>query len=106
MDEAVMVARATPADSGPGLGGGAVWASTASGPMTEARAVLQSNAEVQVTTEPCLVFRPMADHPTAGLALYPGGRVDPRSYAPAGHALAQEGFLVVIVPMPLNFERD
>jgi hypothetical protein len=64
-----------------GWGGGAVWASTASGPMTEARAVLQSNAEVQVTTEPCLVFRPMVDHPTAGLALYPGGRVDPRSYA-------------------------
>ena len=28
--------------------------------------------------------------------------MDPRSYAPAAHALAQEGYLVVIVPMPLN----
>jgi len=28
--------------------------------------------------------------------------VDPRAYAPAARALAEEGYLVVIVPMPLN----
>jgi pimeloyl-ACP methyl ester carboxylesterase len=28
--------------------------------------------------------------------------VDPRSYAPAARTIAQEGYLVVIVPMPLN----
>ncbi len=84
------------------LGGFVIWASTPTGPMPEALTALQSDGEVQVEKEPWLVFRPLADHPTVGLALYPGGRVDPRSYAPAGHALAQEGFLVVIVPMPLN----
>jgi len=84
------------------LGGFVIWASTPAGPMPEALAALQSDAEVQVGTEPWLVFRPLADNPTVGLVLYPGGHVDPRSYAPAAHALAQEGYLVVIVPMPLN----
>jgi pimeloyl-ACP methyl ester carboxylesterase len=40
--------------------------------------------------------------PAAGLVFYPGGKVDPRSYAPAARALALKGFLVVIPPMPLN----
>ena len=47
-----------------------------------------------------MVFRP--GDPTTGLILYPGGRVDPRAYAPTARALAEEGYLVVIVPMPLN----
>jgi pimeloyl-ACP methyl ester carboxylesterase len=34
--------------------------------------------------------------------LYSGGGVDPRDYAPAAGAIAGQGFLVVIVPMPLN----
>jgi pimeloyl-ACP methyl ester carboxylesterase len=84
------------------LGGFVIWASTPAGPMPEALAALESDAEVQVETEPWLVFRPLADNPTVGLVFYPGGHVDPRSYAPAAHALAQEGYLVVIVPMPLN----
>ena len=36
------------------------------------------------------------------MIIYPGGRVDPRSYAPMAHALAGEGYLSIIVPMPLN----
>lgn len=32
----------------------------------------------------------------------PGGRVDARSYAPPVRAVAERGYLVVIVPMPLN----
>lgn len=84
------------------LGGSVLWAGTPAGPMPEALAALQSDAEVQVETEPWLVFRPRAGSPTVGLVLYPGGRVDPRSYAPAARALAGQGYLVVIVPMPLN----
>lgn len=37
-----------------------------------------------------------------GLILYPGGRVDARAYAPAARAIARHGFLVTIVPMPLD----
>jgi hypothetical protein len=33
---------------------------------------------------------------------YPGGRVDPRAYAPLARAIAQHGFTVVIVRMPLS----
>jgi hypothetical protein len=84
------------------LGGFVIWATTTAAPMPEAMAALQSDAQVQVETEPWLVFRPMGVNPTVGLILYPGGRVDPRAYAPAAHALAREGYLAVIVPMPLN----
>jgi dienelactone hydrolase len=84
------------------LGGFVIWASTAATPMPEALAALQSDAQVEVETEPWLVFRPVGGNPTVGLVLYPGGQVDPRAYAPTARALAQEGYLVFIVPMPLN----
>jgi hypothetical protein len=73
------------------LGGFVVWARTPAAPMPEAQAALQSDDEVQVEIEPWLVFRPRVGSPTVGLVLYPGGRVDPRAYAPAAHALAREG---------------
>jgi len=44
-------------------------------------------------------FVPVGREPVAGLVLYPGGNVDPRAYAPAAHALAEQGILVSIVPM-------
>jgi dienelactone hydrolase len=84
------------------FGGFVIWASTAAAPMPEALAALQSDSQVQVETDPWLVFRPVGDDPAVGLILYPGARVDPRAYAPAARALAQEGYLVVIAPMPLN----
>jgi pimeloyl-ACP methyl ester carboxylesterase len=70
--------------------------------MPEALAALESDAQVHVETAPWLVFRPANQDPSVGLVLYPGGRVDPRAYAPTARALAEEGHLVVIVPMPLN----
>lgn len=84
------------------LGGFVIWANTTATPMPEALAALQSDAQVRVETEPWLVFRPVGDQPSVGLVLYPGGRVDPRAYAPAAKALARQGYLLVIVPMPLN----
>jgi len=84
------------------LVGFVVWASTPSSPMPEALAALQSDSQVRVETKPWLIFRPLAEEPIVGLILYPGGRVDPRAYAPAARAIAAEGYLVVIVPMPLN----
>jgi len=84
------------------IGSFVIWASTPATPMPEALAALQPDGKVQVGTEPWLVFRPLPDNATVGLILYPGGRIDPRAYAPAAHALAQEGYLVVIVRVPLN----
>ena len=79
-----------------------IWAGTPAAPMPEALSALRSDDQVEVTNEPWLSFRPTAGQPAAGLVLYPGARVDPRAYAPPAHALAREGYLVVIVPMPLN----
>src|SRR4030042_2743089 len=71
-------------------------------PMPEALAVMQIDSQVTVTTDPWLVFQPTDQIPTTGLIIYPGGRVDPRAYATIAHAIAAQGYLVVIVPMPLN----
>jgi hypothetical protein len=78
------------------------WGSIVPAPMPEALAALESDSQVKVTTEPWLVFEPVGQSPTTGFIIYPGGKVDPRSYAPQAHAIAEQGFLVVIVPMPLN----
>jgi len=84
------------------VGGFVAWAETAPPPMPEAVAALASDEDVEVATSPWLIFRPKGSQPRTGLVLYPGGRVDPRAYAPGAHALARRGYLVVIVPMPLN----
>lgn len=80
-----------------------VWANDALQPMPEALTALQSDAQVQVTeTNGWYVFTPTDNQPTTGLIFYPGGKVDARAYAPQMHAIAGEGYLAVITPMPLN----
>jgi hypothetical protein len=78
------------------------WASIVPAPEAAALAALASDARVTVTTEKWLVFRPAGTEPDTGLVFYPGGKVDPRAYAPQARAIAEEGFLVIIVPMPLH----
>jgi len=48
------------------------------------------------------VFEPAKSIPTKGFIFYPGGRVDPRAYAPPAHACAAAGYLTVIVSMPFD----
>ncbi len=79
-----------------------VWANDTPQPMPTARAALQSDDAVTVTTDSWLTFTPTGDAASVGYVFYPGGRVDPRSYAPMAHELAARGFLTVIPPMPLN----
>jgi pimeloyl-ACP methyl ester carboxylesterase len=79
-----------------------IWGETPSMPMSEAMAALQSDAAVRVKSGDWLVFTPTTGAATTGLIFYPGGRVDYRAYAPMAHALAAQGYLVVIPRMPLN----
>ena len=79
-----------------------VWAYTPLGPEPEALAAMQSGNGISVTESPVLTFTPAGIIPNTGLIIYPGGRVDYRSYAPTARALAEQGYLVVIVPMPFN----
>ena len=79
-----------------------IWAISARRPQTEALEAMKSNHLVDVQTDRWLVFRPKEKEPEVGFILYPGARVDVRAYGPAAQAIAAEGYLVVIVPMPLN----
>jgi hypothetical protein len=79
-----------------------IWAYTPLGPMPEAVEALGSDGQVTVEANPWLSFSPSAGASTTGLIIYPGGRVDFRSYAPTARAIAEAGHLVVIVPMPFN----
>src|SRR5688572_22986581 len=79
-----------------------LWATIVPAPEAPALAALASDPVVDVEQGRWLVFTPIITTPTTGLIFYPGGRVDPRAYAPAARAIAAEGYLVVIVPMPLN----
>ncbi len=79
-----------------------VWAETPPSPMPEAYDSLKSDSSVTVSVGNWLVFTPVSINASRGFIIYPGGRVDFRSYAPAAHAIAAEGYLVVIPLMPLN----
>ena len=79
-----------------------VWAETPLGPMSKALEALESDSSVTVTKGRWLVFRPSKDGAETGFIIYPGGRVDYRSYAPVARGIAAEGYLVVIVRMPFN----
>jgi len=48
-------------------------------------------------------FEPKGTTPETGFIFYPGGAVDPRAYAPFARAIAEKGFLTVIVKMPGDF---
>jgi dienelactone hydrolase len=79
-----------------------IWGLNPAPPMDEALVAMVSSDTVTVQTEPWLVFQPAQGSPTTGLIFYPGGHVDPRAYAPTAHKFAENGYLVVIVSMPLN----
>ena len=79
-----------------------LWATIVPAPEAPALAALASDSVVEVEQGRWLVFTPVGAAPTTGLIFYPGGRVDPRAYAPAARAIAAEGYRVVVVPMPLN----
>lgn len=79
-----------------------IWASMPAQPMAQALASLAGNDKVAVVEGRWLVFEPLTEPKSTGFIFYPGGRVDARAYAPQALAIAEKGYLVVIVPMPLN----
>lgn len=79
-----------------------IWAETPPAPMQQAYDALQSDANITVFQGQWTVFQPTTANYTTGFIFYPGGRINPISYAPYTHQIAAEGYLVVIVPMPLN----
>jgi dienelactone hydrolase len=71
--------------------------------LPEASAAMASTDAVTFTQDPgYLEFTPTAAAPTTGFIFYPGGKVEPAAYARSAQAIAEAGYLVAIVPMPLN----
>jgi len=85
------------------LSGFIIWAETPSPPMEEAYEALRSDSRVSVLQGDWLVFEPKNNDYSTGFIFYPGGRVNYLAYAPYAHVIAAEGYLVIVVPMPLNF---
>jgi hypothetical protein len=71
------------------------------GPMPEALVAMDSTETVTVVDDRPITFTPV-DATSTGLIIYPGAFVEPHSYAPAAHALADDGAFVAIVPMPFS----
>jgi len=72
--------------------------------LPEAVAALSSTSAARYEAGPDgrLAWTPTAAEPTVGLVLYTGGKVPPAAYAPAARAIAEQGYLVAIVPAPFN----
>ena len=86
-----------------GIAGFLIWALTPLGPEEDALQALESDSVVTVTeVDGGWTFVPTGDAAETGLVLYPGGRVDPRSYAPLARGLAEKGLAVALASMPLN----
>lgn len=63
---------------------------------------LESTDEVQVEDGKYIVFTPKENIKKTGFIFYPGGLVEPEAYAPIMKRIADQGYKVVIVPMPMN----
>jgi predicted esterase len=84
------------------LVGFVIWAETPPAPMLEAYEALETDSEVIVSSTDWLIFQPAIFNKSVGFIIYPGGRVDFRSYSPMAHRIAAKGYFVVIAKMPLN----
>jgi hypothetical protein len=84
------------------IAGFVIWAETPLGPAPEALTALQSDAQVNVTNADWITFSPVKTAAQTGFIFYPGGRIEYRSYAPILHRLAAQGYLVILLKVPLN----
>jgi pimeloyl-ACP methyl ester carboxylesterase len=65
--------------------------------------MLQSDSEVRITQESNLIaFEPVTSQPSSGFILYPGARVDFRSYSPLLREIAARNHIVIVLRSPLN----
>jgi dienelactone hydrolase len=80
------------------------WASDASPASEIALQALASDTLVGVDVrDDWIAFSPVDNSQLkTGFVFYPGGKVDFRAYAPALRQIAAQGYLVAVVPVPLN----
>jgi hypothetical protein len=79
-----------------------VWAETPFKPAPEAMSALESDSNVTVMGDDYVTFKPTNAEPTTAFVFYPGGRVDHRAYAVTLRKIAEQGYLVILLPVRLN----
>lgn len=83
--------------------GSFVWISNYYAPDEKAEKALISDNKVQVSMEKDFInFTPKDANPTKGVILYPATKVDGRAYSNLARKIAENGYQVVVVDMPLN----
>lgn len=63
---------------------------------------IKSNENVTIKIDKNIVIYPNYKKVEKGFIFYPGGKVDPKAYIPIATKISEEGYKVVITPMPLN----
>ncbi len=79
-----------------------IWANDSYKPQALAKEALISDNTVEVKIDKFISFTPKKIEATKGFIFYPGAKVDPESYAPLCRKIAEQGYEVVIVNMPMN----
>jgi pimeloyl-ACP methyl ester carboxylesterase len=79
-----------------------VWAETPLKAAPEALSALRSDSTVSVSAREYITFQPVHTKPTTAFVFYPGGRVDYRAYAAPLRRIAEQGYLVILLPVHLN----
>lgn len=79
-----------------------IWANDSYKPQALAKEALISDNTVEVKIDKFISFTPKNIEVTKGFIFYPGAKVDPESYAPLCRKIAEQGYEVVIVNMPMN----
>lgn len=79
------------------------WIGTSYKPSQLALDSLVSDNKVEVTVDGNITFTPKEKEATKGFILYPGAKVDAKAYAPLCRKIAENGYEVIILDMPLNF---
>lgn len=79
-----------------------IWAENSYKPSTNTKKFLKSSSSVIVSNDENIIFKPKDKTCTKGFIFYPGAKVEPESYSELCSKIAESGYLVVIVKMPLN----
>ncbi len=80
-----------------------LWAESPLPAAPEALSALESDEKISVEIfNDHITFSPKDSEPVTGFIFYPGGRVDHRAYAAPLRAIAEQGFLVVVLDLRLN----
>jgi pimeloyl-ACP methyl ester carboxylesterase len=77
------------------------WAWVQIGHLSASAAATEVALSAKNPTHGWLIFNPK-NTTDKGLIIYPGGLVDANAYAPLAKTISDQGFLVVVVPMPFE----